>query len=116
MAVSSEYVEYILDQLSESGDVRSKAMFGGVGIYVDEVFCALISSSSRFYLRTDDSNRGDFEALGMEKFPGKRGAGMPYHSVPAEILEDPRDLAKWVAKARATATSAAPKKKRKRVK
>jgi DNA transformation protein len=111
MAVSAQYVDYILDQLVESGEARPKRMFGGVGIYVDEVFCGIISSSSQFYLRTDDSNRGDFEERGMKQFPGKRGAGMPYHEVPAEILEDASDLAEWVRKARSAAVAAAPKKK-----
>ena len=81
-------------------------MFGGVGVTVDEVFCVILSGSSRCYLRVDDRNRGDFEAAGMERFPGRGGAGMPYYEVPGEVLEDADELAGWVAKARRAAADA----------
>ena len=35
-------------------------MFGGVGIYIDDVFCALISpDSGSLYFKVDDSNRAE---------------------------------------------------------
>jgi len=107
----SEFQQYVLDQLSEAGHVRARKMFGGVGVYVDEVFCAILSGSSRLYLRVDDENRPRFEARGMEQFPGRGGAGMPYFEVPAEVLDDYEKLAAWVRDARRAAEAAAPKKR-----
>lgn len=107
----TEFQEYVLDQLAVAGEVRARKMFGGVGAYIDEVFCAILSGSNRFYLRVDARNQGDFEARGMQQFPGRGGAGMPYFEVPEDVLEDHELLAKWAAKARAAAQDAAKAKK-----
>jgi DNA transformation protein len=87
-------------------------MFGGTGIYVDEVFCAIVTGSGRFYLRVDDAKRSDFEAEGMEQFPGRGDSLMPYFEVPAHVLEDARELEGWVGRARAAAQAAGSKKRR----
>ena len=73
MTISEDYTNYILDQLTQSGDVRQRKMFGGIGIYIDEIFCALISSSNRFYLRIGPDNLDDFKQQGMQKLT--RGQG-----------------------------------------
>jgi DNA transformation protein len=61
------FVKYILDLLSDLGEVRSRAMFGGYGIYYDNVMIGLIANSV-FYLKVDDGNRGPFEAKGSQPF------------------------------------------------
>ncbi len=61
MALSSSYTEYILDQLAEAGSIVSRRMFGDLGIYVDDVFCAIVGSSNRFYLRVGPRNINDFK-------------------------------------------------------
>ena len=117
MAAASEFTEYVLGQLEPAGAVRSRRMFGGTGVYVDEVFCAIITGSGRFYLRVDDSNRADFEAEGMEQFPGRGDSLMPYFEVPAQVLEDVQELEAWVGKARKAAIAARkakPTRKRRR--
>ena len=81
-------------------------MFGGFGIYVDDVFCAIVSSSNRFYLRVGADNIADFEFEGMQQFSGKKGAGMPYYEVPEHVLEDPEILLTWVQKAKDAALQA----------
>ncbi len=81
-------------------------MFGGLGIYVDGVFCALVSSSNRFFLRVGPSNLNDFTKNGMTQFSGKAGPGMPYYEVPESVLEEPAVLGQWVAKAKNEANRA----------
>ena len=100
MPTSPEYAEYVLDQISESGVIRHHKMFGGVGIYIDDIFCAIIGSSNRFYLRVGPDNVEDFKKEGMSKLSGGKGAGMPYYEVPEHILEDSISLAEWARKAR----------------
>lgn len=100
MPTTPDYAQYVLDQISQSGDIRHRKMFGGVGIYIDDIFCAIIGSSNRFYLRVGSDNIDDFKKEGMEKFSGGKGAGMPYYEVPEEILEDSMLLAEWARKAR----------------
>ena len=81
-------------------------MFGGVGVYVDDVFCAIISSSNAFFLRVGPGNIDEFINAGMRKFPGGKGAGMPYYEVPEDILEDPETLSAWARKAKQEALAA----------
>jgi len=38
MAVSEEYLAYVLDQLESVGSVVPRRMFGAVGLYLDGVF------------------------------------------------------------------------------
>ena len=68
MSISPSFRAYVLEQLGRGlRGVRGKAMFGGVGIYAEEVFFALIADDA-LYFKVDDSNRIDFETRGMEPF------------------------------------------------
>ena len=89
-----------------AGEITHRKMFGGVGIYVDGIFCAIVGSSSRFYLRVGPHNIDDFTAEGMLKFPGGKGKGMPYYEVPGHVVEDSEILAVWARKARDEAIAA----------
>ena len=116
VGISGEFAEYCAEQLGAAGRVRQKRMFGGVGFYLDDVFCALIGSSGRLFLKTDDSNRADFEALGCEPFKPfeDRDVVMSYYEVPEQVLDDPDELRDWACKARAVALAGqSPKRPRK---
>jgi DNA transformation protein and related proteins len=94
MPLSPEYKEFILDLLSEVDGVSARAMFGGAGLYVDDTIFGLLTSADRFYLRVDEINQPDFEALEAEQFipfkvdPKKSHMKMPYFETPADVLED----------------------------
>jgi len=101
MAVSPTFRTYVLDQLGRvATDIRSRGMFGGVGIYSGELFFALIDDDT-LYLKVDDGNRPDFEAAGMGPFRpfGEGGEVMQYYEVPAELLDGGEQLGSWVEKA-----------------
>ena len=100
MALSSTFANYVLEQLAESGSIESRKMFGGLGIYVDDMFCAIVSSTNRFYLRVGPNNLKDFTEEGMAQFTGTGDAGMPYYEVPEHVLEDSSILSEWTLKAR----------------
>lgn len=106
MATSPEFTDYILEQLATAGDIRHRKMFGGIGIYIDDIFCAMISSRNTFYLRVGKNNIDDFLKAGMQKFPGGKGAGMPYYEVPEDVLEQGDELNKWAAEAKLAAIQA----------
>lgn len=101
-----QHASYVLDQLSASGTVTHRKMFGGVGVYLDGVFCAIISSSHTFYLRVGPRNIDDFKNVGMQKFPGGKGAGMPYHEVPEDVLDGSSILREWAGRAKVAALAA----------
>jgi DNA transformation protein len=75
-------------------------MFGGVGIYAEDVFFALVDDDT-LYFKVDDSTRPGFEDRGMKAFRpyGEDGEVMQYYEVPEELLEDPEELRAWVAAA-----------------
>ena len=117
MSVSQAYLDSVLACIGQIAPVSSKRMFGGAGLYSDGLFFAVLDND-RLYFKVDDSNRGDFEAVGMgpfRPFPDRPDYMMQYFELPPGVLDDPDALAHWVAKAVAVARAAARgKKKRKK--
>ncbi len=112
MPVSREIEEYLLGQLESAGKVTSRRMFGGVGVYIDGAFCAIIASGSgQLYLKVDDSNRADYERESMKPFRTPRGS-IDYYTVPEHVIEDAELLREWASKSRAIAARAKPAAKR----
>ena len=113
MAVSAEYREFVLEQLARVTPVTARSMFGGVGVYADGLFFALMDDDT-LYLKVDDSNRGDFEAAGTGPFMpfGDDQHVMQYYELPADLLEDADALRPWIAGALDAARAARRKKKR----
>jgi len=105
--VSEAFKSFVVDQLAELGDVTPRSMFGGVGLYCDDVFFGIIAGDV-LYLKVDDGNRGDYERAGMKPFrpyPDRSGS-MQYYAVPIDVLESGIELAAWARQARAAATRA----------
>jgi DNA transformation protein len=99
MAVSDGYRDYVLEQLGAHLDVRSKRMFGGVGIYAGDRFFALIAEDT-LYFKVDDKTRPRYETAGSTPFrPFGEDNAMGYYTVPADVLEDADLLASWAAEA-----------------
>lgn len=53
MAVSDDFLNYVLDQLSRWGHVTVRRMFGGAGLYRDGKMFGLIADDIA-YLKADD--------------------------------------------------------------
>ena len=105
MAVSEEYLAYILEQLGQLGRVTPKRMFGCVGLYHDGLFFGLCDDDA-LYFKVDDGNREDYTSRGrapFRPFPDKPDYVMGYYDVPGDILDSPEDLATWAKKALAVA-------------
>lgn len=112
MAVTREWETFVLEQLSALGRVRSRRMFGGVGLYLDETFFGLVvGSAGDVYLKVDDQNRAAYEAAGSGPFRpfADKPYAMSFWRVPAEVLDDPDEMTTWaraaVGAARRTATA-----------
>ena len=115
MAVSADYLDYVLEQLQALGGISHRKMFGGVGLSRHDLFFGLIAEDT-LYLKTDAINRVEFETAGGEAFrPFGGDKPMSYWSLPPDALEDPDVLASWVGKAVEAALRAkAPKSKARR--
>ena len=102
MAAGAEFVAYVLELLAPLGHARSRRMFGGYGIYVDDLMVALIAYE-RLYLKIDDQTRPVFEAAGCEPFTYQTAKGdayaMSYWSAPADALESGDEMRPWARRA-----------------
>lgn len=109
MSVSADFLEYVIEQLSGVAKITSRRMFGGVGLYANDLFFALIDDDT-VYLKVDDSNRADFVARGCKAFrpfADDPTYSMNYFELPADVLEDADLLRPWARKSFAVAASAA---------
>ncbi|MCC6235044.1 MAG: TfoX/Sxy family protein [Verrucomicrobiales bacterium] len=112
MAVRDSFRDFVLEQLGQVRPVTWRRMFGGIGIYAEGIFFAVIDNDTLFF-RTGDSNREAFTRRGMPPFQpmGPDTKPMAYHELPGEVLEDLSELPHWMAAAIAEATRIKPSPK-----
>lgn len=101
MSRRTEFVEFVLEQMSSVGGLHARAMFGGHGIYRDDLIFAIVVDD-RLYFKTDAMTRPEFEAMGSRPFSyvarGKP-VTMQYFEAPPEVLEERETMRSWVDKA-----------------
>lgn len=103
MAVSREFVDYVLEQLSSLGGISTKRMFGCVAFMKSERMFALINAEDRLYVKVDNLTRPQFEMQGGQPFTylGKLQNGkrkeieLSFHTVPDSAFDDPDELLSW---------------------
>lgn len=119
MAVSAEYKEFVIEQLEPLGPVRIRNMFGGAGVYLDDLMFGLIAGETLFF-KVDDRNRADYEAEEMGPFvyvpPSGKSVAMSYYELPERLYDDADEIVAWARKAldaalAAKASKPAPKKR-----
>ena len=101
MSAEDDFIDYLVESLSPLGPVRAKKMFGGFGIFMDELMFGLVSKNV-FYLKVDDKNRPDFETRGLGPFTYSRKGkeySMSYYEVPDEAVDEAEQLCGWAQKA-----------------
>ena len=120
MSAQADFAAYCAELLAPVGEVRSKRMFGGYGLYVDDIFVAIVAGDA-LYLKVDEQTRPRFEAAGGRRFEYTRqgqqqGAG--FWTVPPEAMDSPALMQPWARlaldaglRARAAAPRPRPKKK-----
>jgi DNA transformation protein and related proteins len=110
MAVSANFLSYVIDQLTGLGAVRTRRMFGGIGLYCDDLFFGLIDDDV-VYFKVDDSNRADYTSRGSKAFrpvaDDPSAVSMSYFNVPEDVLEDSDEVRRWARKSVSIAAAAA---------
>lgn len=106
------FLSFVRELLAFVPELRTRAMFGGVGIYQGERMFALIADE-QLYLKADEFSRAQFERAGLRAFAynakGKR-ITLSYFEVAPAAFDDPDEMRAWVALACAAAhRSAQPK-------
>jgi DNA transformation protein and related proteins len=115
-AAPNEFVAHCTELLSPLGAVRCLRMFGGHGLYVDEIFVAVVAFE-RLYLKVDAQTRPAFEATGSTPFVYDRqrqAVALGYFSAPEEAMESPPAMQPWARLALAAALRARAAKPRAR--
>jgi len=89
MASKQRTLDFILEQIANSGSVRAKKMFGEYGIYCDEKLVALVCDD-RLFLKPTEAGRA---------FLGNTAEGHPYPGSKPwfVIVEDKWDEQEWMA-------------------
>jgi DNA transformation protein len=109
----SGFVSHCLELLSPLGRATSRRMFGGHGLYIDDLCMALIIGDV-LYLKVDDTHRATFEGAGCKPFTyaGKNDEVhvMSYYMAPDESMESPAEMVPWARRALAAAVAARAKK------
>ncbi len=97
MSVSREYADYLQDLLRPLGHIRLRRMFGGYGIYADELFFAVVLDE-QLYIKVDVQTRAEFEAAGLEEWVYEKDGKpvhMNYFRPPEDIYDDEDSLRHW---------------------
>lgn len=71
MASHPDFVEYVVEQLQQAGNIRSRKMFGEYGLYCDGIFFAVICDDQFFIKRTSE---GESAFPYLPKAPPYEGA------------------------------------------
>ena len=91
--------DFVLDQLSGLDDVEARRMFGGCGLYQDEIFFGIIHKG-RLYFKIDESTVGEYRKRKMKPFrPNATQTLKSYYEVPVDIIDDRDQLAEWAGSA-----------------
>lgn len=105
MAISREYLDYLLESLAPLGRVVAKRMFGGTGLFLDGLMFAIVIDD-QLWLKADDRNRAEFTALDLPPFTYQRqgkATALSYYRAPDEALDAPHALLPWARSAFAAA-------------
>jgi len=103
------FVDHCLELLAPLGAPRARRMFGGHGIYLDDLFVAIVAFD-RLYLKVDDLTRAAVEAAGGQPFAyearGRTVASRGYFSAPDDAMDSPDAMHPWARQALAAAVRA----------
>jgi DNA transformation protein len=117
MAYDPRTGEFVRELLVGLGEIRIRPMFGAAGVYLEDLFFAVIDDDV-LYLRADDDTRDQFVAAGSRQFTYEMKSGtiesMGYWSLPDTAADDPDDAVVWARKAVEAARRKAAGKKKKR--
>ncbi|NNE68531.1 MAG: TfoX/Sxy family protein [Pyrinomonadaceae bacterium] len=80
----------LVASISSLGDVTSKKMFGGHGIFHEGTMFGIIDSSGKAFFKSNEFLIDRFEAAGSEKH-----GRMPYFSIPESVLNNQSELIEW---------------------
>ena len=96
----TEFTDYLQEVFEDFGPIHTKRMFGGYGVYYNDIMFALVEDDILF-LKADETIAKDFTERCLGQFEYAKGGKvirLSYYQAPEELLED-RDMAcEWAKK------------------
>ena len=108
MKAPDPFAERIVSLLTPVGPARAGRMFGGFGIFMDDLMFALIADET-LYLKVAEETKSAKQHAGSRPFTYRRQGreiSMSYWSAPAGSLDDMEALSPWAGLALAAAQRA----------
>lgn len=109
-------MSYLLDLMQPVGPVHARPMFGGYGLYRDDLMFGLVSNDT-LYLKADAETVADFKGLGLEAFSYRRRGrlcSLSYYRAPEGALESSEEMGVWVRKGYGAALRSAAEQRKSR--
>ncbi len=105
MSNDGQFLEHLKELLLPLGGCDLRRMFGGHGVYIDELMVGLVFDG-KFFLKADEQTKPQFLSVGCTPFiyAGKgKPVEMGYWSVPDEALDSAAEMKRWAMLAQAAA-------------
>jgi DNA transformation protein len=116
MAKAHAVIERVERHAAPLGIFRARAMFGGFGLYLDDVIFAIIVGDT-LYLRVDEQTQPAYERAKAKPFvyihSDGRPSTMPYWTVPKAVGAEPEEFTAWIEAAKQASLRAKAKKPKK---
>ncbi|HQW15694.1 MAG TPA: TfoX/Sxy family protein [Niabella sp.] len=107
MASDRNFVDFVLEQIKNAGEINAKKMFGEYGIYSDEKIFGLICDN-KLFIKPTNSGR---------KFIGNVVEVPPYEGAkPSFLIEDKIENSEWLSELVRTSVKELPEPKPKKKK
>ena len=82
------FKDFVLDQLAGLDDAEARRMFGGFGLYQDEMHFGIIYKGKLFF-KIDESTVGEYRKRKMKPLrPNLKQTLKSYYQVPVDVIED----------------------------
>lgn len=97
----SDFIPFVQELLEDWASVSARRMFGGYGLYHEGLMFAIVMEQ-RLYLKVDEVNRPEFEALGLAPFTYAmkgRDVALSYWAAPDTLFDDPQEAVLWARSA-----------------
>jgi len=91
--LSNIQAQELVAKLNSLGNISSKKMFGGNGVFIDGKMFAMVNSKGECFLKVDENLASIFAISGSKKH-----TKMPYSSIPDEIMNNQVLLLDWAKK------------------
>jgi DNA transformation protein len=97
----SEYLNYIMESMAFIRGLRVRDMFGGYGLYQDDLIFAIVVKDV-LYLRADAAVAREFSSRNLQPFTytvQDRSVTMQYFEAPPDVFEQPELMLELTQKA-----------------